>query len=51
MPFPCNQVWDGQTRTEHSPANAVDFNRANADGDPVAAAGSNTYTSPFEHCG
>jgi hypothetical protein len=38
MPFPCNQVWYGQTRTDHSPANAVDFNRADDDGDPVAAA-------------
>lgn len=38
MPFPCGQVWDGQTRTNHSPANAVDLNRANDDGDPVAAA-------------
>ncbi|HEY0452822.1 M23 family metallopeptidase [Actinophytocola sp.] len=38
MPFPCGQVWDGQTRSDHSPPNAVDFNRANDDGDPVAAA-------------
>ncbi len=38
MPFPCGQVWDGQTRTDHSPANAVDLNRPNDDGDPVAAA-------------
>lgn len=38
MPFPCGQVWDGQTRTNHSPANAVDFNRSGDDGDPVAAA-------------
>jgi hypothetical protein len=37
LPFPCNQVWDGQTRTNHSPANAVDFNRANDDGDVVVA--------------
>src|SRR5262245_9796785 len=27
MPFPCGQVWAGQTRTSHSPQNAVDFNR------------------------
>lgn len=38
LPFPCGQVWDGQTRTNHSPANAVDFNRSGDDGDPVAAA-------------
>ena len=38
MPFPCNQVWNGQTRSDHSPANAVDLNRADDDGDPVAAA-------------
>ena len=38
LPFPCGQTWDGQTRTNHSPANAVDFNRSGDDGDPVAAA-------------
>jgi hypothetical protein len=38
VPFPCGQVWSGQTRTNHSPANAVDFNRTNDEGDPVAAA-------------
>ncbi|MGH3757959.1 M23 family metallopeptidase [Actinophytocola sp.] len=37
MPFPCGQAWSGQTRTNHSPANAVDFNRTNDNGDPVAA--------------
>jgi len=37
MPFPCGQVWEGQTRTNHSPANAVDLNRTNDDGDPVVA--------------
>lgn len=40
LPFPCGQTWDGQTRTDHSPANSVDFNRANDDGDPVGAAAS-----------
>lgn len=40
MPFPCGQVWEGQTRTNHSPPNAVDFNRANDDGDVVVAAAS-----------
>ena len=37
VPFPCNQVWSGQTRTNHSPANAIDFNRTNDSGDPVVA--------------
>ncbi len=37
LPFPCGQVWSGQTRTNHSPANSVDFNRTNDDGDPVGA--------------
>jgi Peptidase family M23 len=37
LPFPCGQTWTGQTRADHSPANAVDFNRTNDDGDPVAA--------------
>ncbi|GGM59575.1 peptidase M23 [Longimycelium tulufanense] len=37
MPFPCGQTWEGQTRTNHSPANSVDFNRANDNGDPVVA--------------
>jgi hypothetical protein len=38
LPFPCNQVWSGQTRTNHSPQNSVDFNRANDLGDTVVAA-------------
>ncbi|QQQ77944.1 peptidoglycan DD-metalloendopeptidase family protein [Saccharothrix sp. 6-C] len=44
MPFPCNQVWEGQTRTNHSPANSVDFNRANDDGDPVVASAAGSVT-------
>jgi hypothetical protein len=40
MPFPCGQAWEGQTRADHSPPNAVDLNRANDAGDPVAAAAS-----------
>jgi hypothetical protein len=27
VPFPCGQTWAGQTRTNHSPQNSVDFNR------------------------
>ncbi|MEZ4398658.1 MAG: peptidoglycan DD-metalloendopeptidase family protein [Kofleriaceae bacterium] len=38
LPFPCGQVWAGQTRTNHSPQNSVDFNRANDFGDTVVAA-------------
>lgn len=38
LPFPCGQVWAGQTRTAHSPANSVDFNRSNDIGDTVVAA-------------
>ena len=38
LPFPCGQVWEGQTRTNHSPQNSVDFNRAGDDGDVVVAA-------------
>lgn len=44
LPFPCNQVWQGQTRTNHSPVNAVDFNRANDEGDAVVAAASGTVS-------
>jgi peptidase M23-like protein len=42
VPFPCGQTWSGQTRTGHSPANAVDFNRTNAAGDPVVASAPGT---------
>jgi Peptidase family M23 len=44
LPFPCGQAWSGQTRTDHSPANSVDLNRANDDGDPVVAAAAGTVT-------
>lgn len=37
VPFPCGQVWAGQTRTNHSPVNSIDFNRANDLGDKVVA--------------
>ena len=37
LPFPCGQVWSGQTRTNHSPQNSVDFNRTNDYGDTVVA--------------
>ncbi len=44
LPFPCGQVWAGQTRTNHSPLRAVDFNRANDFGDKVVAAANGTVT-------
>ncbi|MGB2570197.1 peptidoglycan DD-metalloendopeptidase family protein [Micromonospora citrea] len=42
VPFPCNQSWTGQTRTNHSPAYAIDFNRTDDLGDPVVASAPGT---------
>lgn len=42
LPFRCAEVWSGQTRTNHSPQNAIDFNRAYDDGDPVASSAPGT---------
>jgi murein DD-endopeptidase MepM/ murein hydrolase activator NlpD len=44
LPFPCGQVWAGQTRTNHSPQSSVDFNRLNDSGDTVVAAKAGTVT-------
>lgn len=44
LPFPCGQVWAGQTRSNHSPQRSVDFNRANDYGDTVVAAFGGTVT-------
>jgi murein DD-endopeptidase MepM/ murein hydrolase activator NlpD len=44
LPFPCGQVWAGQTRTGHSPQNSIDFNRNNDLGDTVVAAASGVVT-------
>lgn len=44
LPFPCNQVWAGQTRTNHSPVRSVDFNRPNDYGDTVVAAAAGHVT-------
>lgn len=44
LPFPCGQVWAGQTRTNHSPQNSVDFNRSNDIGDTVVASKGGTVT-------
>lgn len=45
LPFPCNQVWQGQTRTNHSPQLSVDFNRTDDYGDIVAATAPGTVKS------
>ncbi|MDX8031142.1 M23 family metallopeptidase [Lentzea sp. BCCO 10_0856] len=42
LPFPCGQTWEGQTRGPshqypHNPLEAIDFNRANDEGDWVVA--------------
>ncbi len=37
LPFPCGQVWSGQTRTNHSPTRSIDFNRSDDFGDAVVA--------------
>ncbi|GAA2633037.1 hypothetical protein GCM10010399_76790 [Dactylosporangium fulvum] len=42
VPFPCGQNWSGQTRSNHSPANAIDFNRTDDLGDPVVASAPGT---------
>jgi len=42
VPFHCGQVWSGQTRTNHSPAYAIDFNRADDLGDHVLASQAGT---------
>lgn len=44
LPFPCGQVWAGQTRSNHSPVNSVDFNRTDDIGDPVVAAAGGTVS-------
>ncbi|HEX6685194.1 MAG TPA: M23 family metallopeptidase [Candidatus Limnocylindrales bacterium] len=44
LPFRCGEVWSGQTRTNHSPTNAIDFNRADDTGDPVVASAPGTVT-------
>ncbi|HCN29747.1 MAG TPA: hypothetical protein DIT64_13580, partial [Verrucomicrobiales bacterium] len=44
LPFPCGQVWMGETRTGHSPQLAVDFNRTNDIGDTVVASAGGTVT-------
>lgn len=38
LPFPCGQVWTGATYQDHSPIEAVDFNRPGDEGDLVISA-------------
>ena len=45
LPFPCGQVWSGQTRTDHSPPNAIDFNRTDDLGDRVVASAGGTVVT------
>lgn len=45
LPFPCGQVWSGQTRTGHSPPNSVDFNRTDDVNDPVVASANGTVVT------
>ncbi len=44
MPFPCKQVWHGNTRENHSPKLAVDLSRANGEGDKVVGAAKGTVS-------
>ena len=45
MPFACGQAWEGQTRTNHSPANSIDLNRTDDLGDPVVSSASGRVTT------
>jgi len=45
VPFPCGQTWLGQTRTDHRPANSIDFNRSNDVDDPVVASAAGTVVT------
>lgn len=45
MPFACGQAWEGQTRTNHSPANSIDLNRTDDVGDPVLSSASGRVTT------
>lgn len=45
LPFRCGEVWSGQTRTNHSPQLAIDFNRSNDFGMPVVASETGTVVT------
>lgn len=42
LPFPCGQVWTGETRADHVPVNAIDFNRTDDVDDYVLASAPGT---------
>src|SRR5689334_20036517 len=45
MPFPCGQAWTGSSRSGHSPSyRAIDWNRTDDYGAPVAAAAAGTVS-------
>jgi hypothetical protein len=44
MPFACGQTWVADTRSNHSPVWAVDFNRTNDFGDTVVASAGGEVT-------
>jgi murein DD-endopeptidase MepM/ murein hydrolase activator NlpD len=45
MPFPCGQTWNGSSRAGHSPSyRAIDWNRTDDYGAPVAAAAAGTVS-------
>ncbi|MQA11654.1 MAG: peptidoglycan DD-metalloendopeptidase family protein [Pseudonocardiaceae bacterium] len=43
-PFDCGQVWNANTRADHNPQNAVDFQKSNAQGQNVLASASGEVT-------
>lgn len=45
VPFPCSETWTGSTRSGHSPANAVDFNRNPDEGQQVYASAGGKVTT------
>lgn len=44
LPFRCGQIWIGQTRSAHSPEQAIDFNRSGDLGDAVVASADGRVT-------
>ncbi|MDI1463726.1 peptidoglycan DD-metalloendopeptidase family protein [Catellatospora sp. KI3] len=42
LPFPCGETWGGSTRSDHSPVNAIDFNRTDDVDDWVIASAPGT---------
>ncbi|GAB3714709.1 hypothetical protein [Nocardiopsis oceani] len=44
-PFDCGQVWNANTRTNHNPQLAVDFQRSDAQGQNVRSSAAGTVTT------